>query len=39
VLTNFGTDGDGRKGVVGPDVDLVISEGTEGCDEMRRGSV
>ena len=29
---DFGADGDGREDV-GWDVDLVVSEGTEGCDE------
>ena len=33
VVAYFGTDGDGRKGVVGMDMDLVVSEGPEGCDK------
>jgi len=31
---NFGTDGDGWKGMIGADVDLMIGEGMEGCDKQ-----
>jgi len=33
VVTNFGADGDGWKGVDGLDEDLVVGEGAKGCDK------
>ena len=33
MAADFGTDGDGWEGVDGPDEDLVVGEGTKGCDE------
>ena len=37
--TNFGTDGDRGKDVVGLDVDLVVGKGAEWGDEMWGGGI
>ena len=39
VAADFGADGDGQESVLGADVYLVVSEGTEWGDEVRGGKV